>query len=71
MLATVERVKMETPIDQTYLTVREAAARLRVHPLTIKRMIHRGELEAIQVGKRRDFRILRESIERYEQQNKI
>ena len=33
------------------LTVDEAAAELRVHPATIRRMIRRGELAAVKVGK--------------------
>ncbi len=48
-----------------YLTVREAAQRLNVHPQTIKRMIHRKELAAIQVTARKDFRIAETEIERY------
>ncbi len=32
------------------LTVNEAAAQLRVHPATIRRMIRRGDLAAFKVG---------------------
>jgi excisionase family DNA binding protein len=34
----------------TLLTVNEAAAELRVHPETIRRLIRRGELDATKVG---------------------
>lgn len=54
-----------------YLTVREAAERLKVHPQTIKRMIHRKELAAIQVTARKDFRIPEHDIERYEREHSI
>ena len=33
-----------------FLTVAEAAAYLRVHPETIRRLVRRGELTAIKVG---------------------
>lgn len=33
------------------LTVDEAAERLRCHPATIRRMIQRGELEHVKVGR--------------------
>lgn len=33
------------------LTVEEAAAELRVHPATVRRMIRRGEIPAVKVGR--------------------
>lgn len=33
------------------LTVDEAAAELRVHPATIRRMIKRGDIAAVRIGK--------------------
>lgn len=39
-------------------TVNEAADYLKVHPETVRRMIHRGELEAAKVGQQgREYRI--------------
>ena len=35
----------------TFLTVDEAADQLRVHPATIRRMIRRGEMPAVRVGR--------------------
>lgn len=36
---------------QQLVSVQEAAARLQVHPATVRRMIRRGELSAVKVGK--------------------
>lgn len=44
----------------TLLTTQEAADRLKVHPETVRRMIHRGELEALPLG--RQYRITEESL---------
>jgi excisionase family DNA binding protein len=71
MIALFQRETMSTTEPTKYLTVREAAIRLKVHPNTIKRMIHRKELAAIQVTARRDFRIPESEIERYERENSI
>lgn len=35
------------------LTINEAAAELRVHPMTVRRMIGDGRLQALQLGGRR------------------
>ena len=34
----------------TLLTVDEAAEQLRVHPVTVRRMIRRGDLAAVRIG---------------------
>ena len=38
--------------NKSYMTVREAANRLAVNPVTVRRMVRRGELQAIQIGRR-------------------
>lgn len=62
---------MSTTEPIKYLTVRDAAKRLNIHPATIKRMIHRKELAAIQVTARKDFRIPESEIERYEREHSV
>ncbi len=39
------------PVDVTFLTVSEVARELRVSKMTIYRLIHAGELRAVQIGK--------------------
>jgi len=45
------------------LTIREVARYLKVVPMTVYRMIDRGDLKAVKVG--RVWRIRREDLERY------
>ena len=45
------------------LTIREVARYLKVVPMTVYRMIDRGDLKAVKVG--RAWRIRREDLERY------
>jgi excisionase family DNA binding protein len=45
-----------------YLTVPEVAVVMRVSKMTVYRMIHRGDLDAIRVG--RGFRIASEEVKR-------
>jgi excisionase family DNA binding protein len=45
------------------MTVREVATYLRVHPMTVYRLIQRGELPAIRVG--RGWRFSRSRIEQW------
>jgi excisionase family DNA binding protein len=49
--------------DDRYLTVAEAAMMMRVSKMTVYRLVHSGELEAIRVG--RSFRIPERSLNRY------
>ena len=44
---------MSTALDETYLTVAEAATRLRVNQSTIRRWIASGRLPAFRLGRRR------------------
>ena len=39
------------------LTVKEVAKELKLHPITVYRLIQRGELKAIRLGKRQGIRI--------------
>jgi excisionase family DNA binding protein len=53
--------------DDRLLTVNEVAARLRVHPETIRRMLRRGELRGSQpVSRRGGWRIRTSDVERLE-----
>lgn len=61
---------METNQQSTYLTVKDVARKLNIHVRTVRRLIVDGELSAIQVGKRGDYRIAPEALHRYELQNR-
>lgn len=55
---------LETPHEPiAYLKVREVAELLRVAPMTIYRLIERGELPAVQIGRSR--RIPRSALDAY------
>jgi excisionase family DNA binding protein len=51
----------------TFLTVAEVAARMRVSKMTVYRLVHNGELEAIRVG--RSFRVTEKAVEDYLQKS--
>jgi excisionase family DNA binding protein len=51
--------------DKQYLHVKEAAAELDVHPSTIRRAIHSGELDAVRLGPNGRFRVPREALEEF------
>lgn len=53
-----------------YLKPREVAKTLRLSVLTIKRMIKRGELKAIKVGSRGDYRIQVNDLKMYLEERK-
>lgn len=38
------------PIDNEYMTTREAAQLLRLHPETVREMLRRGDLDGIKTG---------------------
>jgi excisionase family DNA binding protein len=54
----------ETPLsDVRFLTVAEVAKIMRVSKMTVYRLIHSGELEAVRVG--RSFRVPEQAVSRY------
>lgn len=54
----------ETPLsDVRFLTVAEAATIMRVSKMTVYKLVHSGELEAIRVG--RSFRIPEQSVNQF------
>ena len=48
--------------DKQYLHIKEAAAEFDVHPSTIRRAIHAGELQAVQLGHGGRYRVSREAL---------
>ena len=46
-----------------FLTVAEVAARMRVSKMTVYRLVHSGELEAVRVG--RSFRVPEPAVDTY------
>jgi excisionase family DNA binding protein len=53
-----------TPLsDVRFLTVAEVAAIMRVSKMTVYRLVHSGDLEAIRVG--RSFRVPEEAVNQY------
>ena len=53
-----------TPLsDVRFLTVAEVATIMRVSKMTVYRLVHSGELEAIRVG--RSFRVPEQAVNRY------
>lgn len=54
----------ETPLSNVrFLTVSEVATIMRVSKMTVYRLVHSGELEAIRVG--RSFRVPEQAVDRY------
>ena len=54
----------ETPLsDVRFLTVAEVASIMRVSKMTVYRLVHSGELEAIRVG--RSFRVPEPAVNQY------
>ncbi len=49
--------------DVRYLTVAEVASRMRVSKMTVYRLVHSGELEAVRVG--RSFRVPDDAVQEY------
>lgn len=49
-------------LDKRYMHVKEAAAELDVHPSTIRRAVHSGELEAVRLGPNGRVRVPREAL---------
>jgi excisionase family DNA binding protein len=58
------RMASETPLsDVRFLTVAEVALIMRVSKMTVYRLVHSGELEAIRVG--RSFRVPEQAVNQY------
>ena len=54
----------DPPLAQVkFLTVAEVASLMRVSKMTVYRLVHSGELEAIRVG--RSFRVPEQAVNRY------
>ncbi|ALX03755.1 MULTISPECIES: helix-turn-helix domain-containing protein [Aeromicrobium] len=51
----------------TFLTVAEVAAQMRVSKMTVYRLVHNGELEALRVG--RSFRVPEQAVREYLQKS--
>ncbi|MBC7595036.1 MAG: helix-turn-helix domain-containing protein [Kineosporiaceae bacterium] len=51
------------PSSLRFLTVAEVATQMRVSKMTVYRLIHSGELEAVRVG--RSFRVHEHVVEAY------
>lgn len=56
--------EVETPLSEVrFLTVAEVATIMRVSKMTVYRLVHSGELEAIRVG--RSFRVPERAVNHY------
>jgi len=51
--------------DKALLHVKEAAARLGVHPVTVRRHIAAGDLEAVRLGENGRYRVRREALDEF------
>ncbi len=51
------------PSSVKFLTVAEVAMQMRVSKMTVYRLVHNGELEAVRVG--RSFRVPEHVLEQY------
>ena len=51
------------PAGTPFLTVAEVAAQMRVSKMTVYRLVHAGDLEAIRVG--RSFRVSEQAVADY------
>ncbi len=50
--------------NENFLTVKEAATRLRLHPHSVRKLIKSGQIEALRVN--RMYRVLPDGIERFQ-----
>ncbi len=61
-------------MDTEYFTVREVAAKLKVHPQTVKDWLRAGDLEGVNFGGRTGWRVtdaqLRDFVERRTRETK-
>lgn len=57
---------LTTANRHSLLTVKEAAARLRLHPMTVRRMIRDGRIPAVQLGgPGSSIRVAADELERF------
>ena len=59
----LKRVGDEMASGPTYMTVAEVAGQMRVSKMTVYRLVHSGELEAVRVG--RSFRVPESAVEEF------
>jgi excisionase family DNA binding protein len=52
-------------MDDTLFTVEEVAARLAVHPETVRKWIKNGQLRATNLGGRAGYRISRSALDQF------
>ncbi|RYJ04669.1 MAG: helix-turn-helix domain-containing protein [Actinomycetales bacterium] len=61
------KIRVISVTSGTFLTVAEVAAQMRVSKMTVYRLVHAGELEAVRVG--RSFRVPEGAVEEYLQKS--
>jgi excisionase family DNA binding protein len=61
----MRRVEMETPMESRFLLMADVAEELNVSPSQVYHMVRSGELPAIKVGGRGQWRIERKKLEEY------
>ncbi len=59
----LKRAGDEMASGPTYMTVAEVAGQMRVSKMTVYRLVHSGELEAVRVG--RSFRVPESAVEEF------
>jgi excisionase family DNA binding protein len=59
----LKRAGGEMASGPTYMTVAEVAGQMRVSKMTVYRLVHSGELEAVRVG--RSFRVPESAVEEF------
>jgi len=52
-----QKSRLPQALRQPLLDSSEAAAMLKIHPRTLQRLIHRGKIHAVQVGKLWRFKV--------------
>ena len=62
---TKENTVSTTKLERKAVTVQEAADMLAVTPMTIRRSIKEGKIEAVQISKNGRYRILLDALDRF------
>ena len=60
-------IRMSSFADMKFLTVAEVAAVMRVSKMTVYRLVHSGELPAVQIG--RSYRVPEHAVDDYLRQS--